>query len=59
MTFTFSAIARGRLVIVTVEGEEKREALARVRRDDPEAPASRIDGEHVLWLADRAAAGDA
>src|SRR2546430_3289999 len=31
MTFTFSAISRGRLVIVTVEGEEKREALARVR----------------------------
>jgi 6-phosphogluconolactonase len=58
MTFTFSAIGRGRLIIVTVEGEEKREALARVRRDDPEAPASRIDGEHVLWLADRAAAGD-
>ena len=56
MTFTFSAISRGRLVIVTVEGEEKREALDKVRRGDS-VPASRIDGERVLWLVDRAAAG--
>jgi 6-phosphogluconolactonase len=58
MTFTFSAIARGRLVIVTVEGEEKRAALDAVRNGSPDVPASHIDGEHVLWLADRAAAGD-
>ena len=57
MTFTFSAISRGRLVIVTVEGEDKREALARVRADDPGAPASHLTGEHVLWLVDPAAAG--
>ena len=57
MTFTFSAISRGRLVIVTVEGEEKREALARVRAGDPGVPASHITGEHVLWLVDPAAAG--
>src|SRR5437764_7337276 len=55
MTFTFSAIARGRLVIVTVEGEEKRAALDAVRRDE-DIPACRIEGERVLWLADRAAA---
>ncbi len=30
MTFTFSGIAKARLVLVTVSGEEKREALARV-----------------------------
>ena len=58
MTLTFSAIARGRLVLVTVEGEHKREALAAVRRGDPDVPASHIDGEHVLWLADTAAAGE-
>jgi 6-phosphogluconolactonase len=57
MTFTFSAISRGRLVVVTVEGEDKREALARVRAGDPDVPASHITGEHVLWLVDRAAAG--
>ena len=55
MTFTLSAIARGRLVIVTVEGENKRSALEAVRAGD--VPASRIEGEHVLWLVDRAAAG--
>jgi len=57
MTFTFSAIARARLVIVTVEGEEKRAALDSVRGGD-DVPACRIEGERVLWLADRAAAGD-
>jgi len=56
MTFTFSAIARARLVVVTVEGEAKRAALDAVRRDD-DVPACRIEGERVLWLADRAAAG--
>ena len=58
MTFTFSAIARGRLVIVTVEGEDKREALDRVRAGDPAMPASHITGDHVLWLVDPAAAGE-
>jgi 6-phosphogluconolactonase len=58
MTFTFSAIARGRLVIVTVEGEEKREAFARVRAGDPAMPASHITGDQVLWLVDPAAAGE-
>jgi 6-phosphogluconolactonase len=57
MTFTFSAIARGRLVIVTIEGEEKREAFARVRAGDMAMPASHITGDHVLWLVDPAAAG--
>lgn len=57
MTLTFSGIARARLVIVTVAGEEKREALARVARGD-DVPAARITGPRVVWLADRAAAGD-
>jgi 6-phosphogluconolactonase len=57
MTFTFSAIARARLVIVTVEGEAKRAALDAVRHDR-DVPACRIEGEHVLWLADPAAAGE-
>src|SRR5512141_1269206 len=42
MTLTFSGIARARLVVVTVEGEAKADALARVRAGDPTAPASRI-----------------
>jgi 6-phosphogluconolactonase len=57
MTFTFSGIARGRLVLVTVEGEDKREALARVAAGE-DVPAARIQGDAVVWLVDEAAAGD-
>jgi 6-phosphogluconolactonase len=58
MTLTFAGIARARLVIVTVSGEEKRDALARVATGDPTAPASHVKAERVVWLADPAAAGD-
>jgi 6-phosphogluconolactonase len=58
MTLTFAGIARAHLVIVTVSGEDKREALARVAAGDPTAPASQVKGERVVWLADPAAAGD-
>jgi len=58
ITLTFSGIARGRLALVTVEGEEKRSAFEAVRRDDPACPAARIRAERVVWLVDRAAAGE-
>lgn len=58
MTLTFTGIARARLVLVTVAGEEKREALARVRADDAECPGSHIRADRVVWLVDPAAAGD-
>jgi 6-phosphogluconolactonase len=58
MTLTFAGIARAHLVIVTVSGEAKREALARVAVGDLTAPASRVKAERVVWLADSAAAGD-
>lgn len=57
MTLTFSAIARARLVVVTVEGEEKRAAFAAVRRGDPDLPATRIKTDHLVWLVDPAAMG--
>lgn len=57
MTFTFSGIQKSRLVLVTVEGEEKREALARVAHGD-DVPAARLDAPRLVWLVDRAAAGD-
>ncbi len=56
MTLTYSGIARSRLVVFTVEGESKREALAAVRAGDPECPASRVRAERIVWLVDRAAA---
>ena len=58
MTLTFAGIARARLVLVTVSGEEKREALASVRRDDAACPGTHIRADRVVWLVDPAAAGD-
>ncbi|MEJ5254896.1 MAG: 6-phosphogluconolactonase [Acidimicrobiales bacterium] len=58
MTLTYAGIARARLVLFTVEGETKREALARVAAGDPAMPASAVRAERVVWLVDRAAAGD-
>jgi len=57
LTLTFSAIARARLALVTVEGKEKREALAAVRRGDADIPATRIKADRIIWLVDGAAAG--
>ncbi|MEZ5137824.1 MAG: 6-phosphogluconolactonase [Acidimicrobiales bacterium] len=55
MTLTFAGIARARLVLVTVAGEEKAEALAAVASGD-ELPASRLAADRVVWLVDDAAA---
>ena len=57
MTLTFSGIARARLAVVTVEGREKREAFAAVRRNDPDVPATRITADRLIWLVDGDAAG--
>ena len=57
MTLTYPGIRRARLVLVTVSGEEKREALRRVIEGD-DVPAAHIAGDRVVWLADHAAAGD-
>ena len=56
MTLTFAGLARARLIIVTVEGEAKRDALAAVYRDDESCPAARVRAERIVWLADPAAA---
>jgi 6-phosphogluconolactonase len=56
LTFTFPAIARARLVIVTVSGAAKVEAWRRLCRGD-DVPAARIRAERVCWLVDPAAAG--
>jgi 6-phosphogluconolactonase len=59
MTLTLGGIARARLVLVTVEGEAKREAFARVREGDPTCPGSLVRADQVVWIVDPAAAGDA
>ena len=58
LTFTFPGIARSRLVVFTVSGEDKREAFARVRRDK-DVPAARVLADRVIWLADSSASGGA
>jgi len=58
MTLTFAGIARAQLVVVTVMGEEKQEALHRVMAGDESCPAARVHADKVIWLADHAAAGD-
>ena len=58
MTLTFGGIARARLALVTVSGEAKHEALARVAAGDPGLPASHIRADSVLWIVDPAAAGN-
>lgn len=57
ITFTFPAIARCHLALVTVAGEDKREAMARIKAGE-DLPGARIRAERVLWLGDRAALGD-
>jgi 6-phosphogluconolactonase len=54
ITFTFPAIARSVLAVVTVEGDEKREAIRRIRAGE-DLPGARIRAQQVLWIGDRAA----
>jgi 6-phosphogluconolactonase len=54
LTFTFPAIARASLAVVTVAGEEKREPIRRIRAGE-DLPGARIRARRVLWIGDRAA----
>ncbi|MGQ0432909.1 MAG: 6-phosphogluconolactonase [Microthrixaceae bacterium] len=57
MTLTLAGIARARLVLVTVTGEAKRDALARVTAGDPTCVGSLVNADKVIWIVDRDAAG--
>jgi 6-phosphogluconolactonase len=56
LTFTYPELARGRTVVFTVAGAEKRDALDRVRAGD-DLPAARVEADRIVWLVDPAAAG--
>jgi hypothetical protein len=43
-------------VVVTVEGDEKRDPIRRIRAGE-DLPGARIRAERVLWIGDRAALG--
>ena len=52
MTLTLAGIARARLVLVTVCGEAKREAMRRVLAGDETCPGTHVTADKVLWIAD-------
>ena len=54
VTLTYAGIARGRHVVFTVSGEDKRDAVQMII-DGADVPAARVQGERVLWLVDRSA----
>jgi 6-phosphogluconolactonase len=57
MTLTYPAINRARRVLWVVTGSEKTQALQRLRDGDISIPAGKVDREHAVLFADRAAAG--
>ena len=52
LTMTYPAIETAHLVVFTVAGKQKHDALARIRSGE-DLPASRIRANKVLWLADQ------
>jgi 6-phosphogluconolactonase len=57
MTLTYPMLNRSRRVLWLVTGNDKVDALARLREGDTSIPGGRIQGGDALILADQAAAG--
>jgi 6-phosphogluconolactonase len=57
MTMTYPVLDRAELVLWLVAGEEKADALARLRAGDASVPAGRVRAGAQLVVCDRAAAG--
>jgi 6-phosphogluconolactonase len=57
MTLTYPMLNRSRRILWLVTGNDKVDALARLRDGDPSIPAGRIQREQAMVLADQAAAG--
>ena len=58
MTLTYPIINRSRRVLWLVTGNDKAEMVRRVYEGDTSIPAGRVNRDHALILADRAAAVD-
>lgn len=54
LTLTLPALARSRLVVVTVAGREKREAFRRLQRGE-DLPAARVRADELVWIVDNEA----
>ena len=57
LTLTYTGIARSRLVVFTVAGQSKRQALRSVMAG-ADLPAARVTADRVIWLVDRDALPD-
>jgi 6-phosphogluconolactonase len=57
MTFTYPILNRARRVLWLVTGDDKVDALARLREGDTSIPGGRIQRDQAVVLADQAAAG--
>ena len=55
LTLTLSGLSRSRLVLGTVSGEDKRDAV-RMLKERADIPATRVRADRVIWLIDRSAA---
>lgn len=58
MTLTYPTLDRARQVLWLVTGEDKVDALRRLRAGDRSIPAGRVAAERALVIADAAAAGE-
>jgi 6-phosphogluconolactonase len=56
MTLTYPILNRSRRILWVVTGDDKVDALAKLRNADPSIPAGQIQRENAVILADRAAA---
>jgi 6-phosphogluconolactonase len=57
MTLTYPALDAAAEVLWIVAGENKRDAVAKLLAHDPSVPAGRVANEHMVLVADEAAAG--
>jgi len=57
MTLTYPVLDRAHQLLWLVTGEDKADALGRLRASDPSIPAGRVSAEHAFVIADTAAIG--
>jgi 6-phosphogluconolactonase len=57
MTLTYPALAEARQILWLTLGEAVRDPLAKLLAGDASIPAGRVENEHMLVVADEAAAG--
>jgi 6-phosphogluconolactonase len=57
MTLTYPVLNRARRILWLVTGDDKLDALRRLRDGDPSIPGGRVSREQALVVADAAAAG--